>query len=61
MACRVALPTCNPAKSSAQAFDRFYRAEVLKAVGGFPESFGSYFEDVDLLLAHSPGWLPLRL
>jgi GT2 family glycosyltransferase len=26
----------------------FYRREALQAVGGFPESFGAYFEDVDL-------------
>jgi GT2 family glycosyltransferase len=26
----------------------FYRAEVLRAVGGFDPSFGSYYEDVDL-------------
>ncbi len=26
----------------------FYRAESLRLIGGFPESFGSYFEDVDV-------------
>ncbi len=26
----------------------FYRTEPLRSVGGLPESFGSYFEDVDL-------------
>lgn len=26
----------------------FYRRDVLLAVGGFPESFGAYFDDVDL-------------
>jgi GT2 family glycosyltransferase len=26
----------------------FYRAERLRSIGGFPESFGSYFEDVDV-------------
>lgn len=26
----------------------FYRRDALLAVGGFPESFGAYFEDVDL-------------
>jgi GT2 family glycosyltransferase len=32
----------------ASASSAFYRADVLRAVGGFPESFGAYFEDVDL-------------
>jgi GT2 family glycosyltransferase len=32
----------------ASASSAFCRADVLKAVGGFPESFGAYFEDVDL-------------
>jgi GT2 family glycosyltransferase len=32
----------------ASASSAFYRAEVLRAVGGFPEDFGAYFEDVDL-------------
>jgi GT2 family glycosyltransferase len=26
----------------------FYRRDALQAVGGFPESFGAYFEDVDV-------------
>jgi GT2 family glycosyltransferase len=26
----------------------FYRREILRAVGAFPEGFGAYFEDVDL-------------
>jgi GT2 family glycosyltransferase len=26
----------------------FYRADVLRAIGGFPTSFGAYFEDVDV-------------
>jgi len=26
----------------------FYRADVVRAVGGFPTDFGAYFEDVDL-------------
>ena len=26
----------------------FYRRQALQRVGGFPESFGAYFEDVDL-------------
>jgi GT2 family glycosyltransferase len=26
----------------------FYRREILDKVGGFPEQFGAYFEDVDL-------------
>jgi GT2 family glycosyltransferase len=32
----------------ASASSAFYRAEVLRAVGGFPEDFGAYFEDVEL-------------
>ena len=32
----------------ASASSAFYRADVLRAVGGFPEAFGAYFEDVDL-------------
>jgi GT2 family glycosyltransferase len=32
----------------ASASSAFYRADVLKAVGGFPADFGAYFEDVDL-------------
>jgi len=32
----------------ASASSAFYRAEVLRAVGCFPEEFGAYFEDVDL-------------
>jgi GT2 family glycosyltransferase len=32
----------------ASASSAFYRRELLLRVGGFPESFGSYFEDVDL-------------
>lgn len=32
----------------ASASSAFYRADVLRAVGGFPEHFGAYFEDVDL-------------
>lgn len=32
----------------ASASSAFYRRDVLRAVGGFPESFGAYFEDVDL-------------
>jgi GT2 family glycosyltransferase len=32
----------------ASASSAFYRKEVLQAVGGFPENFGAYFEDVDL-------------
>jgi GT2 family glycosyltransferase len=30
------------------ASSAFYRADVLRGVGGFPEDFGAYFEDVDL-------------
>lgn len=32
----------------ASASSAFYRADVLRRVGGFPETFGAYFEDVDL-------------
>jgi GT2 family glycosyltransferase len=32
----------------ASASSAFYRRDALGAVGGFPESFGAYFEDVDL-------------
>ncbi len=32
----------------ASASSAFYRADVLRTVGAFPESFGAYFEDVDL-------------
>lgn len=32
----------------ASASSAFYRANVLRSVGGFPEDFGAYFEDVDL-------------
>jgi GT2 family glycosyltransferase len=32
----------------ASASSAFYRAEVLRQVGGFPANFGAYFEDVDL-------------
>ena len=32
----------------ASASSAFYRRESVLAVGGFPESFGAYFEDVDL-------------
>jgi GT2 family glycosyltransferase len=35
----------------------FYRREVLLNLGGFPESFGAYFEDVDLSFRlHWAGW-----
>ena len=32
----------------ASASSAFYRSDVLRAVGAFPEDFGAYFEDVDL-------------
>ena len=32
----------------ASASSAFYRLEALRKIGGFPESFGSYFEDVDV-------------
>ena len=35
----------------------FYRREVLLSLGSFPESFGAYFEDVDLSFRlHWAGW-----
>jgi GT2 family glycosyltransferase len=39
MACRV---------TAASAAAAFYRLDAVVAVGGFPESFGAYFDDVDL-------------
>jgi GT2 family glycosyltransferase len=32
----------------ASASSAFYRRDVLQSLGGFPESFGAYFEDVDV-------------
>jgi GT2 family glycosyltransferase len=32
----------------ASASSAFFRADLVRAVGGFPEDFGAYFEDVDL-------------
>jgi GT2 family glycosyltransferase len=32
----------------ASASSAFYRRDLVQRVGGFPESFGAYFEDVDL-------------
>ena len=32
----------------ASASSAFYRRDALRKIGGFPESFGSYFEDVDV-------------
>src|SRR5262249_33583931 len=32
----------------ASASSAFYRRDLVRRVGGFPESFGAYFEDVDL-------------
>jgi GT2 family glycosyltransferase len=34
--------------NSASASSAFYRRSALQAVGGFPESFGAYLDDVDL-------------
>lgn len=39
------------------ASSAFYRRSALLAVGGFPESFGAYFEDVDVAFRlHWAGW-----
>jgi GT2 family glycosyltransferase len=41
----------------ASASSAFYRREAFLAVGGFPASFGAYFEDVDLAFRlHRAGW-----
>jgi len=46
-------PLTNRFRSPCQVFgasasSAFYRADVLRSVGGFPADFGAYFEDVDL-------------
>jgi GT2 family glycosyltransferase len=41
----------------ASASSAFYRREAVLKVGGFPEEFGAYFEDVDLSFRlHWAGW-----
>jgi GT2 family glycosyltransferase len=41
----------------ASASSAFYRRDAFLAAGGFPESFGAYFEDVDLSFRlHRAGW-----
>jgi GT2 family glycosyltransferase len=41
----------------ASASSAFYRRDAFLAAGGFPESFGAYFEDVDLAFRlHRAGW-----
>jgi GT2 family glycosyltransferase len=41
----------------ASASSAFYRRDAFLAVGGFPEHFGAYFEDVDLSFRlHWAGW-----
>src|SRR4029077_21115018 len=35
----------------------FYRRDVLRHIGGFPEEFTAYFDDVDVaFLLHRAGW-----
>jgi GT2 family glycosyltransferase len=41
------LPSPRPV-FGASASSAFYRRQVILDLGGFPESFGAYFEDVDL-------------
>jgi GT2 family glycosyltransferase len=44
----------------ASASSAFFRRDVLLRVGGFPESFGAYFEDVDLAFRiHRAGFAAL--
>ena len=44
----------------ASASSAFYRRTVLEELGGFPESFGAYFEDVDVSFRlHWAGWQTL--
>jgi GT2 family glycosyltransferase len=44
----------------ASASSAFYRRAVLLELGGFPESFGAYFEDVDVAFRlHWAGWQTL--
>jgi GT2 family glycosyltransferase len=43
-----AFPLKREAVFGASASSAFYRRDWLQRVGGFPELFGSYFEDVDL-------------
>lgn len=41
----------------ASASSAFFRRQALREVGGFPEDFGAYFEDVDLAFRlHWAGW-----
>jgi GT2 family glycosyltransferase len=41
----------------ASASSAFYRRDQLQEIGGFPESFGAYFEDVDVAFRfHWAGW-----
>ncbi len=44
----------------ASASSAFYRRSILQELGGFPESFGAYFEDVDVAFRlHWAGWQTL--
>lgn len=48
---------CGGPVFGASASSAFYRRDAFLSVGGFPESFGAYFEDVDLSFRlHRAGW-----
>ena len=58
MLCETDMKPCRVFGASASS--AFYRRGVLQEVGGFPESFGAYFEDVDVAFRlHWAGWQTL--